>query len=381
MRIGIDIYPVVNIRAGIGQSLLTVLNIMEQLDQEDFWSGRRQDRSFYLYAPRPFTLPFQNPRWQKRIVSDGNTDGGFLWLLRSVAKQIQKDEIDVFFTSYPISPFFLPVKQVFWVHDFTWKFFPKTMDPTTLKACQLFCPPSIRRADALLAVSQTTLDSLNELYPECQHKSHLLLNGIHPRFRVMDRKEAQQYIFEKFHIRPPYILHLGTVEPRKNLNRLLQAFHHFKTTTRHPHQLLIAGGKGWRDSPIYKTYEQLDLEGEATFLGYMPDEDMVPLYNAADFFIYPSVYEGFGIPPIEAMACGCPVIAADNSVFPEIVGEAGLLPDAKDPKSIYEAIIRMVEEPGLRAWLRKKGLAHSQKFSWEQHVRKLLNIFDRLGNT
>jgi glycosyltransferase involved in cell wall biosynthesis len=194
----------------------------------------------------------------------------------------------------------------------------------------------------------------------------------------LDNKRSAEYISNKYKTRQDYILTVGTVEPRKNLKTLLAVFSHFGKGG--GPQLIIAGASGWKTSSIYGEYQRLGLsEKEVKFLGYVPDEDMNRLYSGARLFLFPSVYEGFGIPSVEAMASGTPVIASNSSAMPEVIGNAGILLDPYDVEGWKESITRVLSEKSLQEKLTADGVERSKHFSWKTAASQTLEVFEKLA--
>jgi glycosyltransferase involved in cell wall biosynthesis len=173
----------------------------------------------------------------------------------------------------------------------------------------------------------------------------------------------------------PFILSVGTVQPRKNYGRLVEAFHRLDESDL---TLAIAGGKGWLDDPLYRQIEALGLGERVRLLGFVDDADLPALYSAARVFAFPSLYEGFGLPPLEAMACGVPVVASRASSLPEVIGEAGLLVDPLDVEALASALRRALEDEDLRHTLISRGLAQARRFSWAESAQQLRGHYTRL---
>jgi glycosyltransferase involved in cell wall biosynthesis len=191
-----------------------------------------------------------------------------------------------------------------------------------------------------------------------------------PLFAPKAPKTLEEYPFERWSIRRPYILAVGNLQPRKNLLRLIEAFAQLITERRIPHQLVLAGKAKWRESDIHRTVRRLGIEDRIVFTGRVPDEDLACLLNGAELFVYPSLYEGFGLPVLEAMACGTPVVTSNCTSIPEVAGDAALLVDPYRVDELADAIHHVLSDESLRARLREKGLARSQMFSWRQTARK-----------
>jgi glycosyltransferase involved in cell wall biosynthesis len=179
-------------------------------------------------------------------------------------------------------------------------------------------------------------------------------------------------------MRRPYLLYVGTIEPRKNLLTLIHAYDELlRETTRCP-QLVLCGGRGWLYDEVFKLVEDLKLQDQIRFTGYVDDADLPALYSAAEAFIYPSFYEGFGLPPLEAMACGAPVITSDVSSLPEVVGKAGLTHAPKDTRALTEAMAKLLEDETAREHFRREGLKQAAKFSWERAARETQSIYNEV---
>jgi glycosyltransferase involved in cell wall biosynthesis len=175
-----------------------------------------------------------------------------------------------------------------------------------------------------------------------------------------------------------FVLFLGTIEPRKNVSRLVDAFAQLLATdpeTTSDLYLVVAGGKGWFSEPVFAQVEALGLEDRVFFPGYVSEEEKVLWYNAATCFCYPSLYEGFGLPPLEAMACGVPVITSNTSSLPEVVGDAGLAVPPEDTAALCEALRRLTVNPALRAELVQRGRARTRRFSWAEAARQTVGVY------
>ena len=197
--------------------------------------------------------------------------------------------------------------------------------------------------------------------------------GVESRFRPINNVEDFRL---KNNLPSKMILNVGTLEPRKNVVSLIKAFEKLKQKGYKDYKLVIAGEKGWLYKQIFKEVEHRDLKKEILFLGVVKDEDLPMLYNCADMFVYPSLYEGFGLPPLEAMACGIPVITSNTSSLPEVIGDAGIMVDPGDVNSLCEAMYNVLTDKELRCQMSKKGLKRAKLFSWEKAANEILEIYD-----
>ena len=201
----------------------------------------------------------------------------------------------------------------------------------------------------------------------------------HNIYKPRSRQETDT-IKKKYSINGSYILYAGTLEPRKNILGILNAYEVLPDSLKNNLHLVLAGGKGWKAEEISSKLHQLISSGEKIIhTGYVPDEDLPPLYSGASLFVYPSFYEGFGMPPLEAMACGVPVITSNNSSLPEVVSDAGIVIDANDTEELTKNIEKILRNPKLAKDLAKKGLEQAKKFTWENSAVKLRDLIEDVG--
>jgi glycosyltransferase involved in cell wall biosynthesis len=235
------------------------------------------------------------------------------------------------------------------------------------------------RMDLLITVSEyTKQDVVNSLGVDA-NKVRAIPHATHEQFRYIEDRDAVRAVLAKYDMdRRPYIIHLGNMEARKNIPRLLEAFKRVKTDPLAPatdHELVLVG-EGAAFEEMKARIEQLELGADARCLGFAPFEDLPALLNGADLFMYPSMYEGFGLPAIEAMACGCPIAAANVTSLPEVVGDAGMLFDPLDVGAMEAVLGRILGDANLREQMRQQGLARAREFSWERTARRHLEVYE-----
>jgi glycosyltransferase involved in cell wall biosynthesis len=199
--------------------------------------------------------------------------------------------------------------------------------------------------------------------------------GVEPRFRPISDQAALEHVRRKYNLPPQFVLGLGTIQPRKNYARLIEAFGRASLSEV---SLVIVGGNGWLYEDTFARVPELGLEDRVLFTGFVDDDDLPALYNLAHILAFPSLYEGFGIPLLESMACGTPVVSADNSSLPEAVGDAGLLVNAYDIQSLANAIDQLATDTKLRQTMISRGLARAQIFTWRQAALALLTTYMRV---
>ena len=212
-----------------------------------------------------------------------------------------------------------------------------------------------------------------------EDKVTVVYPGVETRFCRQDDPVELQRVRDRYGIgEGPFILGVSTLEPRKNWPALIRAWTRLRRENRLPHRLVIAGGKGWLTEGIFEAAEASGLQSDIVFTGFVADADLPALYSAADVFALPSLYEGFGIPVLEAMACGLPVVCADNSSLPEAAGDAALLVKALDEQALADAILRLVEDSALRSQLRERGFEQARRFTWQDAATTLLATYEQV---
>jgi glycosyltransferase involved in cell wall biosynthesis len=281
-------------------------------------------------------------------------------------------------TDFTLPPTLPGVPTLLTVHDLSFVRAPETATPVLKAYLDRVVPRSVRRATHVLADSQATKDDLIELYGTSPEKVTVLLSGVNAGFAPVTDEAVRRGVLQRYQIPDrPYVLSIGTVQPRKNYVRLMEAFAALGPAYDDIH-LVIAGGRGWLDSPIYRAVEDLKLADRVHFVGFARDEDLPALYSAAACLAYPSLYEGFGFPVLEAMACGTPVVTSNISSMPEVAGDAALLVDPYDVEAITEALRQLLDHEALRAELMSCGFEQAKQFTWQRAARQLGELYRRM---
>jgi glycosyltransferase involved in cell wall biosynthesis len=234
---------------------------------------------------------------------------------------------------------------------------------------------SIKKADIIIAVSYSTKRDIINYFEIKEEKIKVVYPGVESRFRPI--RNIKEYRLRN-NLPSKMILNVGTLEPRKNVVTLIKAFKKLRKLGFKNYKLVIAGDKGWLYKPIFDEIKSSGLQKEVLFLGCVKDEDLPILYNCADVFVYPSFYEGFGFPPLEAMACGIPVITSNTSSLPEVVDNAGIMVDPDDVNSLCNAMYNVLKDKELWHQMSKKGLERAKLFSWKETAKKILEIYDEV---
>ncbi len=263
------------------------------------------------------------------------------------------------------------------IYDLTGLLFPQHHTADTLEHQWRKYRFAQEEADLIIAISEATKRDIETHLGIPARRVRVVHGGVDPAFHPIEKRPAVARQLKPLGLTPGhYILHVGTLEPRKNLVRLIEAYHRLrqKRTTPTP-PLVLAGAQGWMYQEIYARVETLHLERAVRFLGWVDRAALPALYNGAILFVYPSIYEGFGLPVLEAMACGVPVVTSNAASLPEIVGDAGLTVTPEDTVGLSETIAQLLDTPDLRAELRRRSLARAQQFSWKRAAQKLLTAY------
>jgi glycosyltransferase involved in cell wall biosynthesis len=280
---------------------------------------------------------------------------------------------DVLHATY-IAPYRSHCPVVISVHDVSFKRFPEYFSWRDRVLFSTLLPSSLRRAAAILTLSSHARDELQRYYPDLRTPIHVVPAAPHATFRPIDVNRVAGTL-ARLHIQRPFLVAVGSVQPRKNLARLIEAFADVRR--RHADlQLAIVGPSGFRASTLEATIVGRGLGHAVRLLGYVSEEDLVAVYNAAVALVYPSVYEGFGLPVVEAMACGRPVIAANTSSLPEVAGDAALLVVPFDVSALAAAMDQLLADPRAAEDLGARGLAHVARFSWQRTASTALAAFE-----
>ena len=256
------------------------------------------------------------------------------------------------------------------VYDMTYARFPETMDRKNLKRFEQGFSYSVQRSDHILTISEFSKREIVELL----HVPEERISVVHCAPHFSDSLESFQTVSETYRLRKPYLLYVGTIEPRKNLTRLIQAYQMLKQEKQIPHQLVLAGGKGWANEEIIRAAAPLQESGDLVMTGFISEAEKNALYANADAFVFPSLYEGFGIPPLEAMNLNCPVICSNAASLPEVVGDAARLVDPMSAEDLADGIWQVLSDRKYAADLIQRGKQQIQKFSWDQSAQKFMDV-------
>jgi glycosyltransferase involved in cell wall biosynthesis len=304
-----------------------------------------------------------------------------LWEQLAQPRQLWTEGIDLLHSLAFVQPLVLPCPGVVTIYDLSFFLFPQGLQPWRRLYLRQGTAYSARRARRVVVISASTKRDVVRLLGVPEERIDVVPCGVDADFRPVDSPDLLDALRRKRQLPPRMILFVGTMEPRKNLTTLLNSYAILKRQISPP-PLVVAGAKGWRHEEVLSLAKDLSLLGDLLLPGYVPREELPLWYSAADLLVYPSLYEGFGLPPLEAMACGTAVVASNTSSLPEVVGEAGLLVEPTDAEQMAQAMRRVLTDASLREALRVKGLERARAFTWQRTAQDTVTVYDRaVGET
>ena len=305
--------------------------------------------------------------------------GNFSYLLWSMSLSLHRDKLKDFDiihnpSQYPVIP--MGKKYVITIHDLIPVLYPQMVGKIHANAFKKYIPYIIKHSSKIISISKSTKNDIIRLYSINPDKIDVIPNGVSESFKIMPSSLLNEFR-ERYKLTNPYILFVGALEPKKNIPNLIKSF--FYLLQEKPEfELIIAGKKSWYYEDIFQTIKNLGIQTQVRFLNYVTSEDLPLLYNAAEIFVFPSIYEGFGLPPLEAMKCGTPVITSNVSSLPEVMGEKGIMVEPDDPVALCEAMKKLIQDISFREDQVKYGLERSRQFSWEKTADMTLEVYKKV---
>lgn len=386
MKIALDGQPLLNQnKTGIAYYEDGLLkHLLKEYPQDEygidiFTKGRNQEKQ-KIISDYSVKLKIQECNW-----FSGKLYRMFTLLLPLPYRWFFREERDItHFCNYVI-PFGVRGKKVVTVHDLAFHEYPDTIRWRTMLMLKRNLRCSLKRADAVVTDSEFTRKEILRYYNVPAEKLYVVPCGVDTNIYCRETDAGKLVcVKRKYGISGAYFLYLGTLEPRKNLSGLIRAYKIFRERVKDQKteipQMVIAGGKGWMYEQIFQTVKELSLEDKVIFTGYVDEEEKPILMGGALAFCFPSFYEGFGMPPIEAMACGTPVLTSNTSSLAEVTDEAALQVDPYDLEEMAESLERLYNDGGLRNELREKGWERAGKYSWQNAVEALHQTYESIMN-
>ncbi len=364
MHIGIDARLIYYRKGGIARYTIRLARGLARVDTENtYWLlQHRKHQEPIVKAPNFQRVDMWSPTHHP-------LEQLLLWL------ELHKLRLDVLH-----SPDFIPplrhigARRVITVHDLAFLRYPHLLTRSSARYYGQI-DRAVRQADHIIAVSHSTEQDLINLLGVPENKITVIYEAADEVFRPLPKEESAAEVRRRYNLPADYILFVGTIEPRKNLNTLLLAYHALRTQYRLDPPLVFAGEHGWLAEEVYSLVDELGLQDHCYFLGRVSTTELVYLYNAARLLAHPALYEGFGLPPLEAMACGIPVVVSNVSSLPEVVGNAALLVDPTDVEAWTVALHRLLTDDTLWKELQEKGFERARQFSWERTAQETLAVY------
>ncbi len=333
------------------------------------------EHEFYFFFDRKWDDSFVFANNVTPVVVDPQARHPFLWYWwfeRSIPKALKKYDIDLFISPDGYLSLQTSVPQIITVHDLAFEHYKEHTPFLVGHYYKYFTPEYCKKADMILAVSEYTKNDIVQQYQIDPNKIEVVYNGVDLPHTVKD--ETSREILKRFGVHEPYFIFVGAVHPRKNVLGLLKAFEHFKAMYYHPHQLVIIGRKAWMNNELEEFYQRMQFKKDVVWIEKTERTNMIELVKHAHAMVYPSLFEGFGIPIIEAMHLGVPVIVSNTSSMPEVAGNAGVLIDPNSRDDIAAAMNTMIVDENLRNDLIVKGRERAKEFSWDVSAKKVVDI-------
>ena len=357
MKIAIDTQTILGQKTGFGFYVKNLIDNLNKIDPKN---------EYILLAP-PTEKDFSTPQ-------------RFIWDQFKVPYQARKVKADILHQPCFSAPIFYGGKIVITVHDLISMHFPKNLPLASRMFYSKWMPFSYRSADKIIAISYDTKKDIMARLHIPEEKIKVIHSAVSPVFQEIKDEVFLKKIKDKYKTSDKFILDVGTLEPRKNLPFLVRAYNLAVKKAQISHNLVLSGKKGWYYDDLFSLIKDLNLEDRVIFTGYVAEEDLPGLYNAADLFAFPSLYEGFGFPPLEAMACGTPVISSNTSSLPEVVGEAGILLAPENEQIWADKMIEVIQNQVLKQKMKENGLNQAKKFSWEETAQKTIAVYQEVFN-
>ena len=369
MRIAIDAHSV---GTGLGGNESYATNLIEALAEID------QTNCYTLYVTKREAVERFGNRWPNFSVRSTLPHTPLIRIPLTLSAELRRNPVDVLHVQFTAPPF-SPCPVVVSIHDLSFEHLPQTFKWRSRKQLRITVRRTARQASQVIALSEYARNDIVNTYQVSPDKISVIPLSAAGHFHPIKDEEELQRVRQTYGIEGEYMLSVGAIQPRKNLGRLVAAYSHLhgaKPEGKLP-KLVLAGKCAWLYDETLRAIKELELSDSIILTGYVPESDLPALYSGALCFIYPSYFEGFGLPPLEAMQCGVPVIVGDRTSLPEVVGDAGVLVDPFDVNALAAAIERVVSDSNLRAKLSVQGLARAKLFKWRETARQTLAVYQK----
>lgn len=357
---------------GLGGNESYATNLIEALAEID------QVNLYTLYVTRREAVERFRDRWPNFSVKATLPHTPLIRIPLTLSAELRRNPVDVLHVQFT-SPPFSPCPVVVSIHDLSFEHLPQTFKWRSRKQLRITVRRSAREAGQVIALSEFARRDIVNSYGVPAENISVIPLAAPPQFRPVNDERELQRVRQTYGIESDYILSVGSIQPRKNLSRLVAAYSRLrraKPKVKLP-KLVLVGKCAWLFDETLRAIRELEVEDSVILTGYVPEEDLPALYSGATCFVYPSYFEGFGLPPLEAMQCGAPVIVGNRTSLPEVVGEAAVLVDPFDVDALANAVETVVNDAELRTELRMKGLERAKLFNWHTTARQTLEVYQK----
>ncbi|HYV25230.1 MAG TPA: glycosyltransferase family 1 protein [Pyrinomonadaceae bacterium] len=369
MHIAIDAHSVGNQLAG---NETYALNLIEALAEVD------QSNQYTLYVTRQSAIDRFANRWPNFKIKRTVPHTPLVRIPVTLSAELRRNPVDVLHVQYTAPPL-APCAVVATIHDLSFEHLPETFNRRSRAQLRLTVRRTARKAAQILTLSEFSRQDIIDTYSIAPDRVSVTPAAAASHFKPIEDETELRKIREAYGIERDYILLVSSIQPRKNLIRLIEAYsclRGLRPEGKLP-QLVLVGKRGWLDNETFRAAQRHSANNDIAFTGYVAEKDLPALYSGATCFVYPSFFEGFGLPVLEAMQCGAPVIAGNRTSIPEVVGKAGLLFDPFDTNSLVQALTRVLDDSEYRAVLRMQGLERARQFDWKRTARMTLQTYQK----
>jgi glycosyltransferase involved in cell wall biosynthesis len=370
MRIAFDGTTLRPARTGVGYYTEHLLHHLIRASVDD---------EIIVISNRPLDTAYPLPP-EVRVVASSSRVPRIVWMQTMAPRLLRRLGVDVAHFTNGMVPLAMSVPTVVTIHDMSLTMFPKYHPPRRVLLNRPLVDMAARRAEAIITVSESAKRDIVRLYGSQAERIHVVHEAAAPSFQPVRDRVVLDRVRDRYGLAERFVLYVGTIEPRKNLPKLIEGFASRRKSGQLPHQLVCAGPYGWLSRDIEDLIARLQIEDAVRFTGYVPFEDLAALYTLAEMFVFPSLYEGFGLPVIEAMACGTPVVTGHVAALAEVGGGAVEQVGHLDADSLGDAMVRLAGDRQRRERLSMLGRARAQQFSWERAARETLQVYRHAVN-
>lgn len=381
LRIGIDISTLLNHGPdiGAGRYIFNLVRNLLKVDKKNTYilTGRYTSTD-YLKIVDNLKKEFAGSRIKLKIFNASSKKPGLWNRFKFSPLELAGFTADILHCPDYLIPPTLNRNIILTIHDLAFIRYPEFNFEWFIKKYTREVRKNARTAKMIIADSLSTRDDIVEFFKIDPGKIGVIYLAADKIFKKLPENEKDKNVLKKYKINKKYILSVGTIEPRKDFATLIKAFNLIKQEDADfDYKLVIVGRTGWKSEATYAERENSPCKEDILFTGKVPDEDLVQIYNQAELFVYPSLFEGFGLPPLEAMSCGLPVIASDTSSLKEVIGDAGILVKAGNEHELGNKVLNVIENKEIKEKLKEKSLAQAKKFNWEETAQKTIDLYHK----